>query len=432
MTVAANATHEEGRELEEHKPLAFPPFHNEITAERSWLASDELGRIRVELSAGFWDEKQGYCNMTGVVTFAFQHAPLSEFLAQMSWEKAKLISVADYLEQAGIAWPSKEMFFHALPRQSPPKSKSAHANQSDGAHPAPHMGHRKMPSVGNLQLPMIGYAQPLANSGNPYYSYGNSFDPNSRSTSAYSTMSASAGPIIPSNYGMIMPQQPNANHGNIGGDSQYSFRLPSDQIAQIISALNPHKQDQQTQQAAESMPPPPVPMHVLNFRSDSAPVGHYAAAIPQTQRSEVDQHAINAFDRRAASNSNYSDISMHASCNSFPHCITEDPNGCLVHDGGVGGPAPVVKGKKEGSTGTKRKSSANSTPKKKIARTETRPRSSARLLQRDSGRTSNEDQPEPASIGAADADDDGAEGHDDASQPQSGEADTAPVSAGVE
>lgn len=40
-----------------------------------------LGRIRVELSAGFHDEKHGgFAKTENTVTFTFQHAPISKRL----------------------------------------------------------------------------------------------------------------------------------------------------------------------------------------------------------------------------------------------------------------------------------------------------------------------------------------------------------------
>jgi len=55
-------------------------------------------------------------------------------------------------------------------------------------------------------------------------------------------------------------------------------------------------------------------------------------------------------DRRGA---NYSDISMHAGCTSFPSCFSEGSDGSLVH---VDNPSTVIRGKKEGSSPSKRKS----------------------------------------------------------------------------
>lgn len=74
-----------------------------------------------------------------------------------------------------------------------------------------------------------------------------------------------------------------------------------------------------------AMPPPPIPQRV------SAP------------------NTTPVMDRRGA---NYSDISMHAGCTSFPSCMSEDVDGRLIH---VDNPSTVIKGKKEGSSPSKRK-----------------------------------------------------------------------------
>lgn len=299
---------------------------------------------------------------------------------------------------------------HPLPRAAMAPPQVGHSLPAATISQAPHAAHRKMPSIGSLQIPMIGGPQQFAGPFNPYQSHPTNFDPTSRSTSAYSTLSASAGPIIPNNFSISTPQQ-NGTQANSPRDSQFQFRLPSDQLAQIIHALNPNKQESQMQSSAESMPPPPLPMHANQFRPDATLNGHYAPG-SKMQRTDLDQLALNAIDRRAASNSGYSDISMHPSCNNFPQCISEDPNGCLVHENTGMPPAPVavVKGKKEGSSATKRKSSSSSTGN---AGTEKRSRNSSRLPQRGARRTSSKRQSRASPSAADDA---SAEGPDDESQ----------------
>lgn len=87
---------------------------------------------------------------------------------------------------------------------------------------------------------------------------------------------------------------------------------------------------------------------------------------------------VNFVDRRAESR--YSDVSMHAGCEGFPMCTTEDEEGSILHIA-PNGPASIVRGRKEGSSPAKRKSTnttANSSAEKKLRR-------SSRLLQHDSG-----------------------------------------------
>ena len=71
-----------------------------------------------------------------------------------------------------------------------------------------------------------------------------------------------------------------------------------------------------------SMPPPPVPQ-----RNAPAPIVPYS-------------------DRRG--DSRFSDISMHAGCESYPTCLSEDAEGYTVHSPGV--PAASIKSRKEGSS----------------------------------------------------------------------------------
>lgn len=328
---------------------------------------------------------------------------------------------AEILESAGIAWPSPEMYHHPLPRESPQMKSNIH-HFGEAPNHAAHHTHRKMSSMGNLQLPMMNGGQHFNGPVRHLQEY-NTIDPSTRSTSAYSTLSASAGPIISPTFNGPAPQ----HHANVQGngmrDGQYQFRLPSDQLAQIINALGALKQEPQSQHAT-NMPPPPLPAHVTHFKNgiDGAPGGQFVPLAHKNRRSETDQHAINAFDRRAASNSGYSDVSMHANCNAFPHCITEDPNGCLVHDSNVA-PSSVVKSRKEGSSPTKRKLSL-SAGSKNADHTEKRARTSSRLLQRDTRRSSGG---KHSSSSAVAADDDGAEGHDDEFASQSSQGGPADV-----
>lgn len=57
---------------------------------------------------------------------------------------------------------------------------------------------------------------------------------------------------------------------------------------------------------------------------------------------------------RSRGDSRYSDISMHASCGSFPSCTTEDASGSILHNNQ---PVQSVKGRKEGSSPAKRECS---------------------------------------------------------------------------
>ena len=59
--------------------LRFPPFHRTMLSQNSWNATDTMGRIRVELSSGWFDEKFGrFVKGVDHVNFAFQPGPMGE------------------------------------------------------------------------------------------------------------------------------------------------------------------------------------------------------------------------------------------------------------------------------------------------------------------------------------------------------------------
>ncbi|KAK0285928.1 hypothetical protein LTS00_010719 [Friedmanniomyces endolithicus] len=262
----SSATDAEGKKL----PLSFPRFHRSILTQSHWNACDDMGRIKVQLSAGYEVDLEGrshFVKTVDHVVFSFQPAPL------------------DILERSGIAWP--------------------HAN---------------LPVVNNpLQVPearriSLGGHLPILD------------DSSSRSTSAYSFVPPTAYPT----FDMAAPY-PGSAAQSLHNQSMH-LRLPSDQLQKIIDALTPpkaaeavccmtHRHHVRPLTAAQlSMPPPPVPQ----------------------QRSTVGS-TTPVSNRRGNNSSRYSDISMHASCTSFPSCISEDAEGCLVHQ-----PATIVRGRKEG------------------------------------------------------------------------------------
>lgn len=60
-------------------PLRFPPFHRDIMSQAYWEASDQVGRIRVELSTGYMDSKsKQFVKFMNLVNFAFQPAPMGK------------------------------------------------------------------------------------------------------------------------------------------------------------------------------------------------------------------------------------------------------------------------------------------------------------------------------------------------------------------
>lgn len=70
-------------------PLRFPPFYHSVTKTNVWDASDETGRIMVEISEGYVDVVDGIDHFTKLKNYAlfnFQPAPLGMFVKQYSAE----------------------------------------------------------------------------------------------------------------------------------------------------------------------------------------------------------------------------------------------------------------------------------------------------------------------------------------------------------
>jgi hypothetical protein len=61
--------------------LRFPPFHNEILSQNWWNVSENLGRIKVVVSEGFFrgSRDPSFERVKNKVSFSFQHAPLGVY-----------------------------------------------------------------------------------------------------------------------------------------------------------------------------------------------------------------------------------------------------------------------------------------------------------------------------------------------------------------
>lgn len=211
----------------------------------------------------------------------------------------------------------------------------------------------------------------------------NVYDPNdnydfaSRSTSAYSAMVDAAAPLMFRAPGQLLhtPSVYPEVHANGSAKSEVTVRIPSDQLQMVLDVLSP-KQSHQNVKPAATMPPPPLPSFAAAAKVDgSAHGGHFGEPLaPNPQHPPFARDVIDFYDRRQ---SRQSDVSMHAGCNSFPACTTEDGEGHIIHSD-ANNPATVVRGRKEGSSPTKRKLSRNPS---KSDHAEKKTRRSSRLLQ---------------------------------------------------
>lgn len=157
--------------------------------------------------------------------------------------------------------------------------------------------------------PVNAYNFPAGSMSDPYASF---YDLNSsRSTSSYTTLSSGFDALPLASSATTAAAQ----------KKQVEMRLPSDQLRQIINALNPHKMET----ASAMMPPPPLPPPKTPAVTDSR---HNSRGNATDERSPLT--AIrSAHDTRDSSRC--SDISMHPNCPSFPACIQEDAEGSVVH-----------------------------------------------------------------------------------------------------
>ncbi|KAK5171175.1 uncharacterized protein LTR77_004319 [Saxophila tyrrhenica] len=381
-----------GKGQHETVQLRFPPFHREIMMQNHWAASDRMGRIRVELGMGYVHHRLNrFVPTTQVVNFAFQAAPL------------------ELLEDRGVAWPNARMLANSV--------MHTHQTMNNAFFPGPQnitgtqssnkygLHQRKVASTSNINTGSYTMgALTLPRPGSPLHPFGHdqhsNYDGSSRSTSAYSAMPDTAAPLL--HKGLYHPTPGYLNQyteaaqrqrQSIPASSQFSFRLPSDQINRIITALGSKTQEEQPTNTSTSMLPPPIPQRVAAVNKD-AEESNGDAAPGQFQ---LNQAAASDNNRRGRSN--YSDISMHNDCTSFPTCTQEDGNSGVVHNPPVAPAettstapavtaptaptAKIVKGKKEGSASAKRKLSTSA--QQSEATEKKRTRRSTRLLQHDSG-----------------------------------------------
>lgn len=266
------------------------------------------------------------------------------------------------------------------------------------------------------------------------------YDAGSRSTSAYSTLTDSAAPLLkketflsmhPSAYPGTYPT-PHAEAVRKSHNPPFNIRLPSDQLDMIIKAIQVPHQTQHIGEPASTMPPPPLPQHITAPRED-----------PQTEHRTISfgltfppfgENGVGSTSANRRDDSRFSDVSMHPSCTSFPACTTEDAEGHVVHSANCsasnstpGAPASVVRGRKEGSSPTKRKSRSSSSAQaaqEEDTLAKKRTRRSSRLLQHDHGYAGSDESsgPNGDAVAGANVDGDGDGGgrgveHADVEQP---------------
>jgi hypothetical protein len=137
---------------------------------------------------------------------------------------------------------------------------------------------------------------------------------------------------------------PSVNESHRQQKTQLEIRLPSDQLQKLILAMSSPKQ-----QETMSMPPPPLPPHAIAAKGgESSHLVQPGCKVEQPLASDGST-GLHSTSRDS------SDVSMHTACNYFPVCTTEDDSSIVVHNSSAC-PTTSIKGRKEGSSPTKRES----------------------------------------------------------------------------
>lgn len=284
-------------------------------------------------------------------------------------------SHSEVLEAKGIAWPNPYigLAHHGGRLSHPvgfanrhgPVTHSDVAHMNDACHPP---GAVPRPAYQPVDSPLQAYNQAAAAKHD---------GDGSRSSSQYSVVPDSARPLFSRD--LFTQTYPAHAVDPARKAGQMAVRLPSDQLQMLLHAINPVHQQPGTISAVQ-MPPPPLPAHAISARQDGASHQRFGSSGAVERPPLAD--TVHVVDRRG--DSRYSDVSMHAGCTSFPTCTTIDSDGHVEHTAAAP-PATMVKGKKEGSASTKRKSSSKHEANTNIDHAEKKVRRSSRLLQHDSG-----------------------------------------------
>ncbi|KAL8892657.1 MAG: hypothetical protein Q9215_000406 [Flavoplaca cf. flavocitrina] len=121
--------------------LRFPPFPQQLLAQKWWTAGDDIGRVKLVVSEGLTcghGPSPGFRRVKNLVTFSFQHAPLA------------------ILEEALIAWPNAGMWkqmsqpLHAPAYEDGAMNVDAHAD-----------AHAHSPRRRNMDAPTASVAPEL-------------------------------------------------------------------------------------------------------------------------------------------------------------------------------------------------------------------------------------------------------------------------------
>ena len=251
-----------------------------------------------------------------------------------------------HLERVGIAWPNPMMFDNPLLTDIQ-TNKYGLGGVSSGLHSVTHRRNYSNDSA-TESSPMRGLPIPppptpaMSNynyalqTGNPQMIYDSSHQ------GPHMTDFVNGRELTDAFGSLALPSVSEAHRQQ---KTQLEIRLPSDQLQKLILAMSSPKQQEKTM----SMPPPPLPLHAIAAKGGSSS-NHVqpGCKVEQTHASEGNT-GLHSASRDS------SDVSMHTACNYFPVCTTEDDSSIVVHNSPAC-PTTSIKGRKEGSSPTKRES----------------------------------------------------------------------------
>lgn len=269
-----------------------------MLSRRHWDITDDLGRIRVEITQGYKsgrDARIQFEPLYPVAQFIFQAAPLK------------------LLEKCNIAWPNPTMWANPLIAKSPRDlgEKATSSSQVKGVELALKAAKRRDSAVQGI--------------------------PHENDNTMIGTLHPAIGMSLPQLDMISLPSRSSSGETNISDDLSWAykdgvplttvtaspntspavFRLPADQLQQIIDAI--------TLSTAQSVP---------------------AKTDVTTTTRNADEIVTTAMDRRTSEalieelckvrpgekRRTPTDITMHMACTAYPACTSDDPiDGTIIH-----------------------------------------------------------------------------------------------------
>ncbi|GAB7344237.1 hypothetical protein MBLNU457_2122t2 [Dothideomycetes sp. NU457] len=219
------------------RPLLFPPFHRTVLSRRDWDISDDLGRIKICISEGYLVKEadgQSFVPIKEVVCFTFHPAPLER------------------LERCNIAWPNPAMWYYpwrsgmtelprqgqttVIPQQTQYQSHAPHNLKTPPKRMSLDSGYYTGSRYTGSSMPPPPRPTPMAITNSLIHPFPDICSTDSRSTS-----------------GQSITQQLSASFPGHNEQSRVPrVRLPTDQIQEIVSALQATSQGFE---AADKAPP---------------------------------------------------------------------------------------------------------------------------------------------------------------------------------